>query len=60
MSYDADYPKVYMVEFQSGRTIYVSQYSLEQVMDYCSDAYENDSVKAIYQELYVAEEEEDA
>jgi hypothetical protein len=58
MSYDADYPQVYMVELQSGRTIYVSQYSLDQVMEYCSLDYENDPVKAIYKELYVAEVED--
>ncbi len=55
-----DEPKIYLVEFQSGRTIYVSQWSVEQVKEYCSIAHEKDSIKAIYHEVYVQEECEDA
>jgi hypothetical protein len=55
-----DEPKIYLVEFESGRTIFISQWSIEQVKEYCSVAYENDSIKSIYKEVYVAEECEDA
>ena len=60
MSYDSDYPSVYRVEFDSGRTIYISQYDVQEVKEYCSSAYENERIVAIYKEIYVAEELEDA
>ena len=55
-----DEPKIYLVEFESGRTIYISQWSIEQVKEYCSIEYENDSIKSIYVEVYCAEEMENA
>ena len=52
MSYDSDYESVYMVEFESGRTIHVSFYELEDVKRYCAEAHEGDSIKSIYKEVY--------
>jgi hypothetical protein len=43
MSYDADYESVYMVVFDSGRTIHVQQFDVEEVKEYCADMYQNDS-----------------
>lgn len=59
MSYDADYENVYIVEFVSGRIIHVSQFTVEDVIEYCADTYENQAIKSIYEEVYVAEEEEE-
>ena len=56
MSYDSDYESVYMVEFVSGRTIYVGQFTVQDVIEYCSDEHEDEVIKSIYQEVYVAEE----
>ena len=56
MSYDSDYENVYMVEFVSGRTIYVGQFTVQDVIEYCSDEHEDEVIKSIYQEVYVAEE----
>ena len=60
MSYDSDYEKVYMVEFESGRTIHVGQYTVQDVIEYCADEHEGEVIKSIYEEVYVAEECEDA
>lgn len=60
MSYDSDYENVYMVEFVSGRIIHVSQFTVEDVIEYCADTYEGQTIKSIYEEVYIAEEEEDA
>jgi hypothetical protein len=56
MSYDSDFENVYMVEFESGRTIYVSQFTVQDVIQYCNDEHEGEVIKLIYQEVYVAEE----
>ena len=61
MSYDSDYEKIYMVEFQSGRTIHVCQFTVQDVIEYCADEHKDEVIKTIYQEVYVREEEyEDA
>ena len=61
MSYDSDYENVYMVVFQSGRIIHVSEYTVQDVKEYCADEHEGEVIKEIYQEVYVndGEEEED-
>ena len=59
MSYDSDYENVYMVEFVSGRTIYVGQFTVQDVIEYCNDEHEDEVIKSIYEEVYVADEEED-
>jgi hypothetical protein len=59
MSYDSDYESVYMVVFDSGRTIHVQFFDIEEVKEYCADMYPNDSIKTIYAEVYVAEFEEE-
>jgi hypothetical protein len=56
MSYDSDFERVYMVEFVSGRTIHVGQYTVQDVIQYCNDEHEGEVIKSIYQEVYVAEE----
>jgi len=56
MSYDSDFENVYMVEFESGRTIHVGQYTVQDVIEYCNDEHEGEVIKSIYQEVYVAEE----
>ncbi len=61
MSYDSDYENVYMVEFASGRTIHVGQFTVQDVIDYCADEHEGEVIKSIYKEVYFAcEEYEDA
>jgi len=57
MSYDADYERVYMVEFQSGRVIHVGQYTVQDVLEYCADEHESEVIKSIYEEVYIGEEE---
>ena len=59
MSYDSDFERVYMVEFQSGRIIHVGQYSVEDVKEYCADEHENEVIKSIYEEVYTNEDEDD-
>jgi hypothetical protein len=56
MSYDSDFEKVYMVEFESGRTIHVGQFTVQDVIEYCNDEHEGEVIKSIYEEVYVAEE----
>jgi len=58
MSYDTDFENVYMVEFVSGRTIHVGQFTVQDVIEYCNDEHEGEVIKSIYQEVYVADEEE--
>jgi hypothetical protein len=58
MSYDWDVESVYMVEFNSGRVIYVGQYTLQDVKEYCADKYPEETIKVIYKEVYVNETEE--
>ena len=52
MSFDFDVENVYMVEFQSGKTIHVSFYEVEDVLEYCEDEYPKESIKTIYKEVY--------
>lgn len=59
MSYDADYESVYMVQFDSGRIIYTSFYEVEDVKEFCADEYPNETIKAIYKEVYTADENEE-
>jgi len=58
MSYDSDFESTYMVEFVSGRTIHVGQFTVEDVIEYCNDEYEGEVIKSIYKEVYVGEDEE--
>ena len=58
MSYDADFEDTYMVEFESGRTIYVSFFNIEEVKEYCAYKYKDEVIKAIYKEVYVKNNEE--
>jgi hypothetical protein len=59
MSYDSDVENVYMVEFQSGRTIHVSFYELQDVKEYCADEYPNETIKTVYKEVYLGENEDE-
>jgi hypothetical protein len=59
MSYDSDVENVYMVEFQSGRTIYVSFYELQDVKEFCADEYPNETIKTVYKEVYLGENEDE-
>jgi hypothetical protein len=52
MSYDSDFERVYMVEFQSGRVIHVGQYTVEDVKEYCADEHPDEVIKFIYEEVY--------
>ena len=56
MSYDSDYEKVYMVQFESGRTIYVDFFDIEEVKEYCAYKYKDEVIKSIYEEVYVNNE----
>jgi hypothetical protein len=58
MSYDSDFENTYMVEFASGRTIHVGQFTVQDVIEYCADEHEDEVIKSIYEEVYVADEEE--
>jgi hypothetical protein len=57
MSFNFDFEKVYMVVFESGRTIYVSHFTVEDVIGYCADEHKGEIIKSIYEEVYVGEEE---
>jgi hypothetical protein len=59
MSYDSDYESVYMVEFASGRTIHVSFFDAQDVIQYCADEHKKEKIKMIYKEVYVNAEEDD-
>jgi hypothetical protein len=56
MSYDSDYESIYMVEFESGRTIYVNHFTVQDVIEYCAGEHKSEVIKSIYKEVYVAEE----
>jgi hypothetical protein len=56
MSYESDFENVYMVEFVSGRTIHVGQFTVQDVIEYCNDEHEGEVIKSIYQEVYITEE----
>jgi hypothetical protein len=58
MSYDSDFESVFMVEFESGKTIHVSFYEVEDVKEYCADNHAGDVIKTIYKEVYNFCEEE--
>ena len=58
MSYDSDFESVYMVEFESGKTIHVSFYDVEEVKEYCADNHDGQVIKSIYKEVYNFCEEE--
>jgi len=60
MSYDSDYESFYMVEFESGRTIHIGQFTVQDVIEYCAEEHEDEVIKSIYEEVYVSEEKEDA
>ena len=59
MSYDSDVENVFMVEFQSGKTIHVSFYELQDVKEYCADEYSNETIKTVYKEVYLGEDEDE-
>ena len=59
MSYDSDFERVYMVEFESGRTIYTGQLTVQDVIEYCADEHEGEVIKSIFEEVYTAEEEQE-
>ena len=54
MSYDSDVENIYMVVFQSGKTIQV-----QEVKEYCADEHPDETIKTIYQEVYVGDEEDE-
>jgi hypothetical protein len=58
MSYDSDFENVYMVEFVSGRTIHVGQFTVQDVIEYCADEHEDEVIKSIYEEVYTGEDDE--
>jgi hypothetical protein len=59
MSYDSDVENVYMVEFESGRIIHLSFYEVQDVKEFCADEYPNETIKVIYKEVYVGEDEDE-
>jgi hypothetical protein len=59
MSYDSDVESVYMVEFKSGRIIHVSFYEVQEVKEYCADEHSDETIKTIYKEVYVGDEEDE-
>ena len=58
MSYDSDFENVYMVEFESCKTIHVSFYDVEEEKEYCADNHDGQVIKSIYKEVYNFCEEE--
>ena len=58
MSYDSDFESVYMVVFESGRTIHVSFYEVQEVKEYCADEHPDEAIKTIYKEIYNEFDEE--
>ena len=52
MSYDSDFESVYMVVFESGRTIHVSFYEVQEVKEYCADEHPDETIKTIYKQIY--------
>jgi len=59
MSYDADYESIYMVQFESGRAIYVEFFDIEEVKEYCAYKYKDEVIKSIYKEVYTPNEDEE-
>lgn len=60
MSYDSDYESVYMVVFDSGRTIHVQFFDVEEVKEYCAGNHAGEVIKSIYQEVYCSFADEPA
>jgi hypothetical protein len=58
MSYDSDVENIYMVEFESGRIIHLSFYEVQDVKEFCAEEYSNETIKIIYKEVYVGEDNE--
>jgi len=58
MSYDSDYENIYMVEFESGRVIHVGQFTVQDVIEYCTNEHEGEIIKSIYEEVYTGEVED--
>jgi hypothetical protein len=58
MSYDSDVENIYMVEFESGRIIHLSFYEVQDVKEFCAEEYSNETIKVIYKEVYVGEDNE--
>jgi hypothetical protein len=56
MSYDSDNESMYMVEFESGRTIYVNHFTVQDVIEHCNVGHKDQTIKTIYKEVYFAEE----
>jgi len=58
MSYDSDVENIYMVEFESGRIIHLSFYEVQDVKEFCAEEYSNETIKVIYKEVYVGEDDD--
>lgn len=56
MSYDSDFESIFMVQFKSGRTIYVSFFEVQDVIQYCNDEHPDEVIVSIYKEVYIGEE----
>lgn len=59
MSYDSDYENIYMVKFESDKTIYVEFFDIEEVKEYCAYKYKDEVIKSIYKEVYTPNEDEE-
>ena len=59
MSYDSDFERVYTIEFYSGKFVHVSQYTVQDVKEYCDDEYKGEVIKSIYEEVYFNDGEGD-
>jgi hypothetical protein len=59
MSYDSDYENIYMVLFKSGKVIYVGQYTLQDVIEYCNVKHPDELIKEIYKEVFNTEYDEE-
>jgi hypothetical protein len=59
MSYDSDFESVYMVEFESGKTIHLQFFDVQEVKEYCADNIPGQAIKAIYKEVYTNDGEDD-
>jgi hypothetical protein len=53
MSYDSDFESTYMVEFNSGKTIHITYFDVDEVKDHCREHYPDDVIKSIYKEVYI-------
>jgi hypothetical protein len=48
-----------MVEFESGRTIHVQFFDVQEVKEYCADEHKGDVIKSIYKEVYTNDGEDE-